>query len=75
MNPQRMPFLVQLLLVLWVIGAVTVGVSGAIHDPTDWIVYGVLMVGVPAVALAVYHPRYPPPTRKRSFRRDSGSDW
>ncbi len=70
-----MPIFVQILLVLWVLGGAFILVSGLVDDPTDWIVFAVLLSAVPGVALAVYHPRYPPPTRKRGFRRDSRSDW
>ena len=67
-----MRFLVQLLLLLGVVGGLLTLLSGVTDHWTDWAVVIVLLSGVLGVALAVFHPRYPPTTRPRGFRRESG---
>ena len=67
-----MRFLVQLLLLLVVVVGLLAVLSGMTDHWTDWAVVIVLFSGVVGLALAVSHPRYPPSTRVRGFRRESG---
>jgi nucleotide-binding universal stress UspA family protein len=41
----------------------------------DWVFLGVLLTGLVAVILALDYSDYPPPWRKRGFRRDSPGGW
>ena len=67
-----MRFLVQLLLLFGVVVGLLTLLSGVSDHWTDWAVVVVLLSGVLGVGLAVFHPRYPPSTRIRGFRRESG---
>ena len=69
------PLVLALYVLVWTVVAAVLVVLEVVDDPTDWIVLGVLASAVPGVSLAVWHRRYPPASRKRSFRRDADSFW
>jgi hypothetical protein len=41
----------------------------------DWVVFGVVVCAALGGAIAVWQRQYPAPTKKRTFRRDSESEW
>lgn len=41
----------------------------------DWVVFGVVVLAALGGAIAVWNRQYPAATQKRTFTRDSDSDW
>jgi uncharacterized membrane protein YedE/YeeE len=41
----------------------------------DWVVFGVVVMAALGGAIAVWNRQYPAATQKRTFTRDSDSDW
>ena len=41
----------------------------------DWVVFGVIVCAALGGAIAIWHRQYPAPTKKRTFTRDSESNW
>ena len=70
----RFPVWLQGLVVLSVVGLIVVlGVTSVVDGWEDWVVLGGIIVAVSGVAVAVNNRRYP--TRKRTFTKDSDSQW
>lgn len=62
-----------------VILAVAVGLGFLVVDSADnwadWIVLGVIVCAALGGAIAVWNRQYPAMSKKRTFTRDSESDW
>ena len=70
----RFPVWLQALVVLSVVGLIVVlGVTSVVDGWEDWVVLGGILIAVGGVAVAVNNRRYP--TRKRTFTKDSDSQW
>ena len=69
----RFPVWMQALLVVLLVGRAGLGVTSVVDDWADWVVLGGIMVAVFGMMIAVNNRRYP--TRKRTFTRDSDSQW
>lgn len=69
----RLPFWIQALLVAMLVGALVLAVTDVVDDWSDWVVLGVIIFTTIAVAFTINNRQYP--TKKRSFTRDSDSDW
>ena len=41
----------------------------------DWVVFGVVVMAALGGAIAVWNRQYPAATQKRTFTRDSDSEW
>ncbi len=41
----------------------------------DWVVFGVVVMAVLGGAIAIWNRQYPAATQKRTFTRDSDSEW
>ncbi len=41
----------------------------------DWVVFAVIVMAALGGAIAVWNRQYPAPTKKRTFTRDSESQW
>jgi hypothetical protein len=59
--------------VLLLAAVLVLSTTQVVDNWSDWVVLGVIVVTVIAVAFAVYNRQYP--TKKRAFTRDSDSDW
>jgi len=69
----RLPFWFQALLVGMLVGVLVLAITDVVDNWSDWVVLGVIFFTAVAVAFAVYNRQYP--TRKRSFSRDTDSNW
>ena len=69
----RWPLWFQGLLVGILVVVLALAVTSVVDNWSDWVVLGVIVGTVLAVAATVLNRQYP--TRKRSFRRDSDSRW
>jgi xanthine/uracil permease len=69
----RLKFLMQALILAAIVVAAVLAVTDVVDNWSDWVVLGVIVGTVIAVAFTVMNRQYP--TRKRRFTRDSDSDW
>jgi O-antigen/teichoic acid export membrane protein len=69
----RFRFLMQALILGAIVIVLAVAVLGVVDNWSDWVVLGVIVGTVIAVAFTVMNRQYP--TRKRRFTRDSDSNW
>ena len=69
----RATFWIQALIVAVIVAGLALVVTDVVDNWSDWVVLGVIVGTTIAVAFTVMNRQYP--TRKRSFRRDSDSDW
>lgn len=69
----RLRFWMQALMLAAVVIVLALAVTEVVSDWSDWLVLGVIMGTVIAVAFTVMNRQYP--TRKRSIKRDSDSRW
>lgn len=69
----RLPFWFQALLVATLVAVLALAVTNVVDDWSDWLILGVIAFTAIAVAFTVYNRQYP--TKKRSFTRDSDSNW
>ena len=69
----RFPLWMQALMMLLVAAVVVLGVTSVVDGWEDWVVLGAIVVAVVGVMIAVNNRRYP--TRRRSFTKDSDSQW
>jgi hypothetical protein len=61
-----------------VLGAAIAGVwlvAAGADGWEDWVVFGVVICAVIGSAIAVWQRQYPAATKKRTFTRDSESNW
>ena len=63
----------QALIVAVIAVVLALAVLNVVDNWSDWLVLGVIAGAVIAVAFTVFNRQYP--TKKRSIKRDSGSDW
>jgi uncharacterized membrane protein len=69
----RFSYWLQALLVVVIAVVGALAITGVVDHWSDWLVLGVIVGTVIAVAFTVYNRQYP--THKRSVRRDSDSRW
>jgi hypothetical protein len=69
----RFAFWFQVLIVVAVAAVLALAVTDVVDNWSDWVVLGVIVGTVIAVAFTVMNRQYP--TRKRTFKRDSDSKW
>jgi hypothetical protein len=69
----RLPFWMQALLVGLLLVVLGLAVTDVVDNWSDWVVLGVIVFTTIAVAFTVHNRQYP--TKKRSFTRDSDSNW
>jgi nicotinamide riboside transporter PnuC len=69
----RLRFLMQALILAAIIVAAVLVVTDVVDNWSDWVVLGVIVGTVIAVAFTVMNRQYP--TRKRRLTRDSDSNW
>jgi len=64
---------------LVIVAAVAIGLGYAVtksaDDWSDWVVFGVVICAALGGAIAVWNRQYPAATTKRTFTRDSDSEW
>ena len=63
----------QVLVLVAIVIVLALAVLDVVDDWSDWLVLGVIMGTVIAVAFTVMNRQYP--TKKRAMRRDSDSRW
>ena len=63
----------QVLALAGLIVVLVLAVTDVVSDWSDWVVLGGIIVAVVGFAIAITNRQYP--TKKRTFTRDSGSDW
>lgn len=69
----RFPLWMQALGVLLLVVVLVLSVTQVVDNWSDWLVLGVIAGTTIAVAFTVYNRQYP--TKKRTFTRDSDSNW
>jgi membrane protein YdbS with pleckstrin-like domain len=69
----RSAFWIQVLVVVVIAVAAVLAITDVVDNWSDWLVLGVIVGTVIAVAFTIMNRQYP--TRKRRFTRDSDSDW
>ena len=69
----RFPLWMQALGVLLLAAVLVLSITQVVDNWSDWVVLGVIVVTVIAVAFTVYNRQYP--TKRRSITRDSKSNW
>jgi hypothetical protein len=69
----RSAFWIQVLVVAAIVVAAVLAITDVVDDWSDWVVLGVIVGTVIAVAFTIMNRQYP--TRKRRFTRDSDSKW
>jgi hypothetical protein len=69
----RATFWIQALIVAVIVAGLALVVTDVVDNWSDWVVLGVIVGTTIAVAFTVMNRQYP--TRKRSIKRDSDSDW
>ena len=69
----RATFWIQALIVAVIVAGLALVVTDVVDNWSDWVVLGVIVGTTIAVAFTVMNRQYP--TRKRSVKRDSDSDW
>jgi MFS-type transporter involved in bile tolerance (Atg22 family) len=66
---------VQWLIILVVAAALGYVVVRSAKNWADWIVFGVIVCAALGGAIAVWNRQYPQMSKKRTFTRDSDSNW
>jgi NADH:ubiquinone oxidoreductase subunit 4 (subunit M) len=69
----RFPLWMQALGVLLIAAVLVLSITQVVDNWSDWVVLGVIVVTTIAVSFAVYNRQYP--TKRRSFTKDSKSNW
>jgi hypothetical protein len=69
----RFTYWLQALVVVLILIVGALAITGVVDHWSDWLVLGVIVGTVIAVAFTVYNRQYP--THKRAVRRDSDSRW
>jgi hypothetical protein len=64
---------IQVLALIALIVVLVLAVTDVVSDWSDWVVLGGIVVATIGFAIAITNRQYP--TKKRSFTRDSHSDW
>ena len=66
---------VQTLIVLAAAAGLGYLVLKSANGWADWVVFGVIVCAALGGAIAIWQRQYPAPTKKRTFTRDSESNW
>ena len=67
--------IVQWLIILAVAVGLGYAVTRSADGWADWVVFGVIVCAALGGAIAVWNRQYPAATQKRTFTRDSESNW
>ena len=67
--------IVQWLIILVVAAGLGYAVVKSADGWADWIVFGVVVMAALGGAIAVWNRQYPAMSKKRTFTRDSESNW
>jgi threonine/homoserine efflux transporter RhtA len=64
---------------LVILAAVAAGLGYLVIESADgwadWVVFGVVVCAAIGATIAIWNRQYPAATKKRTFTRDSESDW
>ena len=66
---------VQWIIILVVAAGLGYAVVKVAHNWASWVVFAVIVLAAIGGAIAVWQRQYPAQTRKRTFTRDSESNW
>ena len=66
---------VQWLIILAVAAGLGYAVTRSANGWADWVVFGVIVCAALGGAIAVWQRQYPHVSKKRTFTRDSDSEW
>jgi hypothetical protein len=66
---------VQIAIFVVIAGALGYAVVKSADGWADWVVFGVVVCAALGGAIAVWNRQYPVPNQKRTFTRDSESNW
>ena len=66
---------VQWLIILAVAAGLGYAVTKSADSWADWVVFGVIVCAALGGAIAVWNRQYPAMSKKRTFTRDSDSEW
>ena len=66
---------VQWLIILAVAAGLGYAVTRSANGWADWVVFGVIVFAALGGAIAVWNRQYPHANKKRTFTRDSDSEW
>jgi hypothetical protein len=66
---------VQWLIILAVAAGLGYAVTRSANGWADWVVFGVIVCAALGGAIAVWNRQYPAMSKKRTFTRDSDSEW
>jgi hypothetical protein len=66
---------VQWLIILAVAAGLGYAVTRSANGWADWVVFGVIVCAALGGAIAVWQRQYPHVSKKRTFTRDSDSNW
>jgi hypothetical protein len=67
--------LVQILIFAVVAAVLGYALLESVDGWADWVVFGVVVLAALGGAIAVWQRQYPAATQKRTFTRDSDSEW
>ena len=71
----RLTLVVQWLIILAVAAVLGYAVVKVAKGWAGWVVFGVIVMAALGGAIAVWNREYPAMSKKRTFTRDSDSDW
>jgi hypothetical protein len=71
----RGALVVQWLIILAVAAGLGYAVTRSANGWADWVVFGVIVCAALGGAIAVWNRQYPQMNKKRTFTRDSDSNW
>jgi hypothetical protein len=66
---------VQWIVILAVAAGLGYAVTRSANGWADWVVFGVIVCAALGGAIAVWNRQYPHVSKKRTFTRDSESEW
>jgi hypothetical protein len=67
--------LIQILIFAAVAAVLGYALLESVDGWADWVVFGVVVMAALGGAIAVWNRQYPHATEKRTFTRDSDSNW
>ena len=67
--------IVQWLIIIAVAAGLGYAVTRSANGWADWVVFGVIVMAALGGGIAVWNRQYPAMSKKRTFTRDSESNW